>query len=205
MQISDRERFDALLEKLYAGFNMPISKARSDAYCEGLAKMPLSQFARCIEHCLGEHGPERIPSSAAIWKIWRELKHKSEPLPEVPKEHPDHLRYFANRLLFKHLLTRGGLGSKATFVAPFGMKNSVASLELAACLKAKAELVEFFTELIAEDSEHATPKDFVSHWVKVIQAVFAPITPAASAFYGKLIFEPRSRVKFAPHMIRKIA
>jgi hypothetical protein len=204
VQVSERDRFDVLLEKLYAGFNMPMSKVRAEAYFDGLGKMSLAQFARCVESALGENGPERIPSVPGVWKISKELKHKNEPLPEAPKAEPDHLQDFANRLLWIHIRARGGLGSKGKFTPPRGLSNCEASPELAMCLKIKTDMVEFFGELIAEGSEHATPKEFVSQWVKELMLV-SPISPKALAGYTELIADPRSKVRFAADMIRQLA
>jgi hypothetical protein len=74
MYAKDRGEFNQLLEKLYAGFNMPISDARLSAYWDGLAKMSLGQFAVAVEQALGPNGPERIPSVPAIWKISKDYR-----------------------------------------------------------------------------------------------------------------------------------
>lgn len=200
MQTSDREQFDLYLEKLYAGFNMPVSKARQDAYFDGLAKMPLSRFMRCVDAALGEDGPERIPSVTQLWGIYRKIKTSLDPKPEPkPESDPDHLTYFANRLLWKHVASRGGLGSTGRFVVAYGMVDCKASAELTACLKVKAELVAFFIELIREGSPHATPAEFVTAWIKNLGPVSA-ITPAALASYSKVIAAETK--PFGAHMAR---
>lgn len=202
MQVSDREQFDILLEKLYGGFNMPLSKARSDAYFDGLQKMQLSRFARCVDAALGEDGPERIPSVTQVWGIYRKLKLAADPKPVLPPPpDPDHLSYFANRLLWTHVSTRGGLGSTGRFIPAYGMVDCKASPELTACLKVKAELVEFFLELIREGSEHATPSEFVTAWTKNLREV-SVITPKALAAYLKIIANEKQ--PFPAHMGRQL-
>jgi hypothetical protein len=207
VQVSDRDEFESLLGKLYAGYNMPISKARTDAYFAGLAKMPLSQFARCVEHCLGEGGPDKIPSVPAMWGIRKKLTTPAAVF-QPPKEEPDHLQWFANRLLMLHIATRGGLGSTGRFVPGeahlSGMNDCTASVELDAYRKVKADMVEFYEELIREGSPHANPSSFVGDWVKQLSAV-SKITPKGLAEYTRFIALPEFKRPFAASMIRKIA
>lgn len=190
MQVSQRAEFEILLEKLYAGFNMPISEARKAAYWDGLAKMSLGQFSSVVDIALGENGPERIPPVPALWKMLKSAKQVTPAPIEKPID-PDHLTYFANRLLWMHVASRGGLGSVRE-----------PSEELTACLKVKADLVEFFLELIREGSPHATPAEFVTAWCKNLRAVSA-ITPKALAGYLKIIANEKQ--PFAPSMGRKVA
>lgn len=203
MQISDRERFEVLLEKLYAGFNMPMSRARSDAYFDGLQKMQLVRFSRCVDEALGENGPERIPSVTQIWKIYKTIAHTNAPLPEAKPVEQDHIAHFANRLLLNHITARGGLGSKGKFVAPYGMTQCEQSNELTECLKVKADLVDFFLELIREGSADATPAEFVKTWVKHVGAI-SPIAPGALANYTKIIAGPNAKKPFEKFMARDL-
>lgn len=166
MQLSDRERFDALLEKLVAGFNVPMSDARSDAYWDGLKLMPLSQFARCVETALGEHGPERLPSVPGIWALRKRL---TTPLPAAVTPQRDTITYFANRLLIRHIIARGGLGL----------------IEVPKVLDIKQQMIEFYSELIRDEDPNATPAEFVKHWVKELAAI-CEIHPQALAGYRRI-------------------
>lgn len=115
MNSSHRTEFKALLEKLYGGFNMPISGAREAAYWEGLSKMSLGQFASCVEYALGEYGPERIPSTSAIWKILHTVKARTAapvaPRPSLPEQSKS--LQVVNGLFLKYLsFRRMGQGFK---------------------------------------------------------------------------------------------
>ena len=107
MNSNQRAEFEVVLEKLYAGYNMPISKARIGAYWDGLAKMSLGQFSAAIDYALGENGPERIPPVSAIWKMSKQLR-VNAPQPYKPVEidqQPKALRV-VNGLFLKYLLKR---------------------------------------------------------------------------------------------------
>jgi len=203
MQVSDREQFEAHFTRLYGGYNMPVSKARMDAYFSGLAKMPLSQFAKCVDHCLGEGGPEKVPSVPAMWGIRKKLMVAAEP-PPAYKEIPDHLEHFANRLLLDHIRSRGGLGSQGTFVPAHGLVDCRPSAELEACMKLKRELVEFYQELILENSPHANPSSFVEDWAKQLSAV-SRVMPGTLAMYTRFISGPKFKSPFPVSMARKLA
>jgi hypothetical protein len=204
MQPNDRERFEALLEKLYAGYNMPVSKTRVDAYWQGLAKMPMIQFAKVIDHCLGEGGPERIPNVPSIWAIRNKLSEAAKPAPQHVERENDSLAYFANRLLMHHVIARGGLGSQGTFVAPRGMTECSPLAELEACLKVKQELIDFYHELIEEGSPHANASSFVTDFAKQIAAVSA-LTPKTLSHFAQYIADPKYKTPFPKTMARKIA
>lgn len=206
MQVSEREQFEAHLSRLYGAYNMPLSKVRTDAYFGGLTKMPLWQFARCIDYCLSEKGPEKIPSVPAIWSIRKKMTLEAAPK-EQSKQDPDHLEFYANRLLLLHLTTRLGLGSTGKFTAGeahlSGMSDCRASAELDACRKVTRELVEFYCELIEEGSSHANPSSFVGDWVKQIASVSA-IAPKALSTYTGMIANPQNKQPFPPYMARHL-
>lgn len=114
MNSAQRTEFRDLLEKLYAGFNMPISEARHAAYWEGLAKMSLGQFAAAVEYALGEHGPERIPAAPALWKLAQAARART-PAPIAPPVviEPQNLPLrLVNGLFLKYLWRRRSEGFK---------------------------------------------------------------------------------------------
>jgi hypothetical protein len=106
MRTNEKKEFAELLEKLYAGFNMPVSAARTTAYWEGLGKMSLGQFARCVEQCLGENGPERIPSVPALWKIAKGMRAEVPKPPSEPLPTQDRPLLLVNGLFLKYLARR---------------------------------------------------------------------------------------------------
>lgn len=67
----------------------------------------------------------------------------------------DHLLYFANRLLFRHLLDRHGIGPE----------------ELGAALKVKREAIAWFTQPVRDGDESATPKEFVTQFASALAKV----------------------------------
>lgn len=74
MLSSERAEFDQHLGTLCAGFNVPMTELRGEAYWRGLAKMQLSTFARVVEHALGQDGPERIPTATQCWALSKQLR-----------------------------------------------------------------------------------------------------------------------------------
>jgi hypothetical protein len=71
---TEREGFEAQLAMLCAGFNVPATAERKDAYWRGLAKMSLPAFTRVVEYALGKDGPEDLPTSPRCWALLRELR-----------------------------------------------------------------------------------------------------------------------------------
>lgn len=74
MQPTDREAFDARMAVLCAGFGVPATAERCEAYWTGLQHMPLSTFIRLVETSLGEGGPEKLPTTGALWKLHHQTK-----------------------------------------------------------------------------------------------------------------------------------
>lgn len=90
MQVSDREEFEIQLARLCAGYNVPVTKHRVNAYWSGCAKMTIAQLSRAIDQALGEHGPDELPATQALWKILRGARtpaagvQTSAPIPDGP-------------------------------------------------------------------------------------------------------------------------
>ena len=177
MQANDREEFETQLGRLCAGFNVPVTKHRVNAYWSGLAKMSLAQFSRVIDFALAEYGPDDVPPTKGIWRIHRQLRAPDAGQEQATekKVEEDHLEWFANRLLFLHLSHRGGLGSTGRFVPGerhiSGMNDCVASEELQACLKFKRQIVDEFTGFVREGDEDATPAAFYQWWISGLRRI----------------------------------
>lgn len=73
MLSTERAEFEIQLANLCAGFNVPVGD-RVEAYWRGLAKMELRTFVRVVEHCLGEEGPEKIPTTRQCWSLSKVLR-----------------------------------------------------------------------------------------------------------------------------------
>ena len=104
MLSSERAEFDQHLGTLCAGFNVPMTELRGEAYWRGLAKMHLSTFARVVEHALGQDGPERIPTAPQCWALSKQLRAQRPRAPQAesgPTVEP--LVAFGNRCLLKLL------------------------------------------------------------------------------------------------------
>lgn len=74
---TDRPACDALVQQLCAGYNAPPTDARLAAYWKGMARMRIEAFERVVDHCLGENGPEKLPTSQGLWKLFRSLRTQS--------------------------------------------------------------------------------------------------------------------------------
>ena len=204
MQTADREEFEIQLQKLCAAFNVPCTEARIDAYWSGFSRLSLGQFARLVDQALGDEGPKKFPTVADLWELHKKARSSvTIAQSQTPKEDPDHLEYFANRLLKFHVFDRGGLGSTGRFVAGYGMADCKPSAHLTAALDAKRELVEDFVGFIREGDEMATPREFIRRWVHALKAI-TPITAKTLNTYRALAQAPQSRTPFAPSMARDL-
>jgi hypothetical protein len=86
-----------------------------DAFRTGLSKLPLPAFSRVVDHCLGENGPERMPSVRECWSIYKRLR-TSHVRPALPQHSADDRSYseslrLVNLMFFawlrKEVSTRG--------------------------------------------------------------------------------------------------
>lgn len=74
MQLANRAEFEQHLKRLCAGFNVPATPERVDAYWSGLARMNLSAFMRAVEFALGETGPDKLPTPKQCWALSKQSK-----------------------------------------------------------------------------------------------------------------------------------
>ncbi len=110
MLSTDRTEFQDHLGTLCAGFNVPMTELRNEAYWLGLRNMQLGQFVRVVEHALGEDGPERIPTATQCWLLWKKIRAQRPraPLPPVSAELThDALHCFGQRCLLRWLRENG--------------------------------------------------------------------------------------------------
>lgn len=157
MQLADRAQFDSQLGALCAGFNVPVTELRSEAYWRGLERMHLSQFARVVSHALGEDGPERIPTAPQCWTIARQLRAQrpraTEPAATQPTVTP--LVAFGNRCLLRYLREARGVddstlarlvAEKGRIAANFAM---IASEETVTAEEVRAAMFAAFAQATA--------------------------------------------------------
>lgn len=129
MQTADRPDFVAQLKALCAGYNIPCKPETEDAFWRGLSRMPVSSFARVVDHALSEDGPEGFPNVRKVWALHRQLR-RPAPAPEAPPQQVDALTLdgytkFANRALWRFLYDHNGAAS-AALAALTAEKNRVA-------------------------------------------------------------------------------
>lgn len=206
MQANDREEFLRELSKLCAGFGVPLTKGREEAYWVGLTRMSIQQFRKCVEFALGpDYDGTDLPKTGQIWRIYKGTA-ISPNKPDVKLLPPDedHLAYLANRLLWLHVSHRGGLGSTGRFVPARGMVDYKASLELAACLKFKRELVAEFCGFVQEGDEMATTAAFVRWWAGGLAKV-SEVLPRTARNYEQLACAPESQAPLPAYMARELA
>jgi hypothetical protein len=189
MLSTDREEFVTLLRTLCAGFNVPATPEREDAYWRGLSKMSLLQFARVIDYALSEQGPDKLPIPKSLWRLHRDAKTEVTQVTHSAKvtEHQDHLAYYANRMLLRHVMSRNGVGS----------------VELSAARMAVADVVQWFCGPIREGDADATPHAFITAYVKALQRVSAIDASTLSVWNG-MLKEPRAQEPFPPFMGREL-
>lgn len=196
MRGSDHEEFKTLLATLCAAFDVPLTKVREDAFWGALAKMGLQAFRSCVEYAIGpDYAAEGFPTTGQIWRIYKSTAYASGPAgqKELPPD-PDHLSYYANRLLWLHISHRGGLGSS----------DGKASGELERCLKFKRELVSEFCGFIRDGDPMATPSAFVTWWLVGLQKI-SEVLPRTQIDLKRLAEEPDAQVPFAEVAGRELA
>ncbi len=107
---AERVEFNAQMAVLCAGFNVPPTAERLEAYWVGLSKMQMPAVVRVVDYALGQDGPEKIPNAPALWMIYRKLKSTARPAPSAgDMQGPvvDAYTAFANRALMVFLQQRG--------------------------------------------------------------------------------------------------
>jgi hypothetical protein len=199
VQTAERPEFDAAMSQLCAGYNVPIGD-RPAAYFLGLAKMSLGKFASCVEYALGEHGPDKLPTVPMIWAIYRKLPvagaaPKAAIVDDERAIGPDNLRHFANRLLWHHTASRGGMGSQGQFRVTFGMQSCEMSPELRACREFTDALVTEWARYVFDADELATPAEFIRVFAIGINRL-SKLEPSTRRKFDRWIADPKLQQPF---------
>jgi hypothetical protein len=206
VQSTDREQFEEQLGVLCAGFNLPVTPHRRDAYWRGLAKMSLAQLSRCVDLAVSEEGPDDLPTPKQIWRMHRGFRSQGALVAtqEQAKEDPrDHLLFFANRMFLRHLTDRGGLGSTGRFVPGYGMVDCKPSGELIAARKFTRDLVDYWTGPVSESDPDATPAEFIRQFAAGLSQVSTVESQTLRA-WREHMDAPESQTPFGRHMARAL-
>lgn len=196
MHSSDRPDFEARIGELFAGFpgSGIQTRERTEAYWKGLQKLGLVELGRLIDYALGEHGPDRLPSVPQLWRMRADMRRAPrEGLPSKKPLSPDHLEFFANRLVWHHVRTRGGLGS-----APQRPSD-----ELEQVLALRRDLVAEFREYVLEGDDLATPAEFCRRWLAALRSISTP-TPKHIALIEGFQRRETSHAPFPSHLVRPL-
>lgn len=119
MQTTERPQFAKLVESLLAGFNVPITEARVDAYWRGCRTMHVLAFEQTVDHVLGPTGEEDLPTPRQMHVIHRRIVGERRaasmppPAPEGPEQ--DIFDLYTSRVLLTFLRMKARrVGSGAT-------------------------------------------------------------------------------------------
>jgi hypothetical protein len=74
MQVTDREAFDKLFERLCAAFNTPPTSVRREAYWQAFEKLALRDFTVLISKATGGDEFDSMPTTGALWKLHRKAE-----------------------------------------------------------------------------------------------------------------------------------
>ncbi len=133
----------------------------------------------------------------ATYRIWMRKAGKAPrargeaparaPTPPVTAAQPDHLVYFANRLLFEHLADCHGVGPDT----------------LARALAVKRETIEWFLGPVSEGDPNATPHEFVVQFGKALAKV-SPLQHRTRKRWRQFLASEASQRPFPPYMARPL-
>ena len=118
MLATERKEFARLVEALCAGFNVPCTDGRLDAYWRGCSSMHLLAFERTVNHALGPKGEDELPGPRQMHALHRRIvaEQRAASMPsatEGPK--PDVFEIYTNRVLLTFLRMKARrCGSGAT-------------------------------------------------------------------------------------------
>lgn len=100
------DAFDHALAKLCAAFNIPCTNERRAAFRQAFGKIHVAGWERLVDHCLGEHGPEKFPTVKQLWGIRNDMR--AAPAHAAAAKEPeafwDPWLVQANQRLLRHIL-----------------------------------------------------------------------------------------------------
>lgn len=118
MNQADREEFDTHVRRLHEAYGIKPLASRLDAYWVSLAKAPMGDLTRAIEHCLSEEGPEQLPNHRKLWGILKSLRPvRARGALDTPKRDAlsdlDEWDIHARGVLFDHIRRTAGSHGRA--------------------------------------------------------------------------------------------
>lgn len=127
---TERQAFEHQVGVLCAGFNVPATSERFEAYWKGLGKMQLGTFERIVEHALGEEGPDKIPTSQQCWTIHRKLRQDQRERERAPQQtaivpERDTLHCHGQRVMLSFLRHQTCGASQASLLRMIAAKNKL--------------------------------------------------------------------------------
>jgi hypothetical protein len=158
VKAEDQKEFDALLAQLCAGYNVPATDERKQAYWTGLQKLHIAAFQRVVEYALGEHAPEKFPTTRAIWDLHKILRRQAPPAATEATPAPDVTPFaaFANRRLLAFLKTSGAASDAS-------LKEMIAA-KVRLTDQAREILLE--TPISAEDFAKQLRNEWARLWIR---------------------------------------
>lgn len=119
MLSADRGGFAKLMETLCAGYNVPATEARLDAYWRGCASLHLLAFERTVDFALGpDSDADELPTPRELHRLHRQMlsaRRAAAAAPDKPAVERDVFEVYCNRLLLLYLWGKARrLGSAAT-------------------------------------------------------------------------------------------
>lgn len=95
--------WDRAFAELCAGYDKPATNERRAAYRKSLSKMHIGAWQQLVDYCLSEKGPEKFPTTYALWNVSRELRRQRARAPEQAQDDDPPMSRWAiaaNKILF---------------------------------------------------------------------------------------------------------
>jgi hypothetical protein len=156
---------------------------------------PLKELPAFIDHFCSTPGARGLKLNWEMtFKNWcrkaaPKIKHAPAPRPQpinaAPTDTRDHLLFWANRLMLRHLISRGGLGTA----------------QLEACRKVVQDTVKWFLNPVREGDEDATPAAFLTMIAQGFGKV-SPLKESTRQAWGRMLKEPGMQKPFGIEMAR---
>ena len=184
MRAMDEPKFRTILASLAEVFTHEISAPFAALYWEALKDLAIEQIEAGAKFWIKTG--KRFPKPAELRaERFQEASRAFKPDPRM--EGPEHLLFFANRLLLTHMMARGGLGSD----------------ELLAARKVVHDLVDEFSAYVRDCDELATPAQFIRLFVLALDRV-SKIDPIAMNAFNRTLKQSATEKPFVRSMARSL-
>lgn len=153
------DEFDATLGELCAAYDKPFTNERRAAYRKSLGKLGQVGWARLVDHCIGESGPERMPTTRECWQIYRKLRNWRPPTQvSAETQAPDlsHSERAINGMLVKWISVEVTSGRRKPFTTASGTPRTIPNGELRERVRVIREIAEAHELMVSEGDPEAT-------------------------------------------------